>query len=140
MSIFCDTGFYFAIMFKKDSNHQTAVTILKDLAQNKYGRIMTSDYVYDEAMTLVNARMRGKRLDLLDKMSNLFISEEPIAKMLKIETEWLREIQEIQKKYTTSKRILSFTDASNILVCEKEKIKEIISFDKNFEGILNSIK
>ena len=90
-------------------------------------------------MTLVNARTKGKRTDLLEKMSNLFINSEPIARMMKIESEWLEEIKEKQKKYTTNKRILSFTDASNIYVCDREKITNIVSFDENFEGIITTI-
>ncbi|OLS25496.1 MAG: VapC ribonuclease [Candidatus Heimdallarchaeota archaeon LC_3] len=140
MTIFCDTGFYFAILFSKDPDHQRAISILQDIAEKKFGNIFTSDYVYDEVMTLVNARMKGKRIDLLDKMSSLLISEEPIAKMIKIEKEWLEEIKNIQKKYSNQKRVLSYTDASNIYLCKKERIQKIVSYDKNFEGIIEMIK
>ena len=100
MGIFLDTGFYYALLSKKDKNHKRAREILKEVAEGLYGRICTSNFVFDESMTLINVRTNGNRKDLLEKMSSLFLGTEPIAEMVAVENQWLQEIVYLQIKIT----------------------------------------
>lgn len=140
MAIFLDTGFYFALLSKRDKFHQRAQEILIELENRKYGIPFSSDYVLDESMTLLNIRTKGLRKDLLQKMLSLFIGSQQIAKLLIIRYEWLEKISQIQIKFTKKNKILSFTDASNIFLCELYGITNIVSFDEHYEGILTQIK
>lgn len=56
MSIFADTGAFLAYRNKKDKYHETALKLFKDALKGKYGQIYTSDYIYDEALTLALIR------------------------------------------------------------------------------------
>jgi len=136
MGIFLDTGFYFALLAKKDINHERGVTFLNELSEGVYGQIYTSDFVFDESMTLINVRTRGNRKDLLERMKSLFLGEESIAKMITVDNQLFDEIANLQIKITKKDDPISFTDSSNIILCQKRKIPKIISFDNHYKGFL----
>ncbi len=56
MSIFLDTGIFVAFVNEKDRNHSRAVELVDDLRRGTYGIPYTSDYVFDEAVTVALAR------------------------------------------------------------------------------------
>ena len=139
MAILLDTGFFFGLLSKKDHHHQQTQFILKDLIKNKYGKIYTTNFILDESLTLINVRTKGKRLDLLEKMKQLFLGPLAIANLLSIENSWLESIYKLQKKISVLGDPVSFTDASNIILCQNYEIKNIVSFDGHFSGFLNVI-
>ncbi|TFF85849.1 MAG: PIN domain-containing protein [Promethearchaeota archaeon] len=139
MGIFLDTGFYFALLSKKDINHKRSQEILIKIGEGIYGRICTSNFVFNESMTLLNVRTRGNRKDLLEKMSVLFLGSEPIAEMIKMENNWLQEIVDLQIKITKGGNPISFTDCSNIIICQKLNLTKIVSFDSHYDGFLTKI-
>jgi predicted nucleic acid-binding protein len=96
MAILLDTGFYFALIASKDLFHDRAREIWQEISTGKYGRTYTTDYVLDEVFTLLNVRTHGKRKDLLMKLKDFFLGNEPIATLIKIEISWLNEIAQIQ--------------------------------------------
>ena len=122
MTIFLDTGFYFALISKKDEYNGRAQEILIELSNDTYGKIFSSNFIFDECMALLNIRTKGIRKDLLTKMASFFIGTQPIAKLVSIKSEWLEEIVQTQIKMTVKQNPLSFTDASNIFVCKKNDI------------------
>lgn len=140
MGIFLDTGFYFALLAIKDTNHSRAQFLLNELSEGIYGQIYTSDFVFNESMTLINVRTKGERKDLLEKMKSLFLGEGPIAKMIKIESQLFDEIADLQIKTTKKEDPISFTDCSNIVLCQKRKLPMIISFDEHYKGFLTRIQ
>jgi hypothetical protein len=140
MSIFLDTGFYFALLAKKDSNHAQAELLLNELSEGIYGHIYTSDFVFNESMTLINVRTKGTRKDLLERMKSLFLGEEPLAKMITVDNEILDEISNLQIKITKINEPISFTDCSTIILCQIRKISKIISFDSHYVGFLTQIQ
>jgi len=139
MAILLDTGFFFGLLSIKDHHHQQSQSILKDLIKNKYGKIYTTNFILGESLTLINVRTKGKRLDLLEKMKQLFLGPLAIANLLSIENSWLESIFTLQKKLTTPGNPLSFTDASNIVLCQKFEIQNIVSYDKHYSGLLNMV-
>ncbi len=139
MSILIDTGFFFALLSIKDEHHQHAQSIVKVLTKMKYGKIYTSNFILDESLTLINIRTKGKRVDLLEKMKKLFLGPLAIANLLSIENSWLESIYDLQKKLSVPGDPVSFTDASNIVLCQNYEIKNIVSFDKHYSGFLNVI-
>ncbi len=139
MSLILDTGFYLALINKKDRSHEKAKDILLDISDGKYGTIFTSDYILDETLTLINVRTYGKRPDLLKKMKGLFIGDAPIATLLKIELRWLDTISRLQLKLSKESNPISFTDCSTIVLAKKHGINKIVSFDGHFKGMLYNI-
>ncbi len=140
MGIFLDTGFYYALLSKKDKNYKRAHEILKEMAEGLYGRICTSNFVFDESMTLINVRTNGNRTDLLEKMRSLFLGTEPIAEMVAVENQWLQEIVYLQIKITKKGNAISFTDCSNIILCQRRLLTKIVSFDSHYNGFLTQIQ
>ncbi len=140
MAIFLDTGFYFALIAEKDLNHKRSLELLKEIANGKYGMIYTSDYILDEAMTLINARTHGNRKDLLEKMWDYFFDTEPIAQIIAVNQTWLPEIRDTQREMTVDNNPVSFTDASNIILCQRLEITNILSFDGHFQAFLTQIQ
>ncbi len=55
--IFVDTGAFFAICFPKDPNHEKAATWLRSNLE----ALITTDYIIDEALTLLRARGQNHR-------------------------------------------------------------------------------
>ena len=57
MSVFVDTGVFYAHHDTDASRHEIGVAALNGvLRAAEYGRVMTSDYVYDEVVTLTQRR------------------------------------------------------------------------------------
>ena len=57
MTIFVDTGVFYAHHDADAARHEIATTALNTLLSSpEYGRILTSDYVYDETVTLTQHR------------------------------------------------------------------------------------
>jgi predicted nucleic acid-binding protein len=117
MSIFADTGAFLAYRNKKDKYHETAFKLFKEALKGKYGQIYTSDYIYDEALTL--ALIRTNNLSVAMDIAEVIRS--PRIKMVFIDTELLEKSTKTFKQY--SDRNLSFTDAvtrgsTNVAVTE----------------------
>lgn len=49
--IFVDTGAWIALMDRREIHHVAAVTVYRSIAAGRHGRMVTTDYVLDEAVT-----------------------------------------------------------------------------------------
>ena len=56
MSIFVDTGVLYAQQHEAAGRHEVATDALREVLTGRFGTIYTSDYVHDEAVTLVRVR------------------------------------------------------------------------------------
>ena len=56
MSVFIDTGAFLAYRNKEDRYHEIACKLFTEALKGKYGQMYTSDYVYDETLTLALVR------------------------------------------------------------------------------------
>jgi len=54
--IFVDTSAWLAVADGRDGNHGAAVRFQRELAAGSCGRLITTDYVLDETLTLVRRR------------------------------------------------------------------------------------
>lgn len=62
MAIFIDTGVFVAVRNKSDVNYGRARELLRSGLSGEFGRIFTSDYIVDEAVTLALVRARNFQL------------------------------------------------------------------------------
>ena len=53
MSIFVDTGVFYAQQHEAAGRPEVATDALREMLTGRFGTIYTSDYVHDEAVTLV---------------------------------------------------------------------------------------
>jgi predicted nucleic acid-binding protein len=133
MSIFADTGAFLAYRNKKDKYHETALKLFMDALKGKYGQIYTSDYIYDEALTL--ALMRTKNPTIAMDIAQVIRS--PRIKMVFVDTTLLEKSTITFKQY--SDRNLSFTDAVSIEIIKELNIEKYFGFDSHFDGIVQQV-
>lgn len=137
IGIFFDTGFFFALKFKKDPNHISALRTLQDVSRKNYGSQFTSDYIIDELMTLTWKRTKDKYV--LSQIWDFFKPKNPICNIIQISIDDISLIYDIFYKFLDREQFLSFTDCSILYLMEKFKIQYLASFDSNFDGLTTRI-
>lgn len=138
MSLFIDTGVFYALQDESAPRHGEAIAAIKTVSTGSYGRLFTSEYVYDETVTLVrqrtgrfdDAKQAGDRIRGIDPFpqafSLLFVTEPAFDRT--------REVFETYDDHS-----LSFTDASTIALVDRHDIDAVLSFDDDFDGIVERI-
>jgi len=134
MSAFIDTGVFVAARNKRDINHEKAVNLLREALKGKYGRIYTSDYIFDEAVAV--ALVRTRKPDIAIDIGNFILSSKKL-RILHVDKLVFMDAWRIFKKYVNKK--LSFTDAVSIALMRRYNIDYIMSFDKHFDNIVPRI-
>jgi len=134
MAVFIDTSVFVALRNADDEFHIRSKELMKRALKGEFGRIFTSDYVIDEAVT--TALVRTRRHNLATDIGK-FILESP--RILKLWT--TKDAFDLAwKKFQTFKdKPISFTDCVTIAQIEKNGIKQIISFDSDFNGLIQRI-
>ena len=138
MSVFVDTGVFYAHHDTDAGRHETGRVALNTVLRSpEYGHVMTSDYIYDEAVTLtqrrtgdidagleIGRRIRGEgypsAIELLHSSETLF--DRAVA---------------IQEEYAEHR--LSFTDAMTVAHVEHHDIDSVLSFDDDFDGVVTRL-
>lgn len=127
MSLFIDTGVFVAIQNERDEHHEAAREAMTGAFQGSFGALYTSDYVYDEVVTLVRARtndhdearLAGDRIigngTFADRIELLFVGEERFERSVRAFNHY-------------DDQSLSFTDASTVALVESG-IDRVLSFD-----------
>ncbi len=127
------TGAFLAYRNKKDRYHENALRLFRDALKGKYGQIYTSDYIYDESLTL--ALVRTNNIDVAMDISEVIHS--PRIKMVFVDAKLLEMSARTFKQY--SGRNLSFTDAVSIEIMKEFDIKKYLGFDSHFNGIVEQV-
>jgi hypothetical protein len=134
MTVFVDTGVFVALHNADDDFHSRSRELMKQALKGDFGRIFTSDYVIDEAVT--TALVRTRKHDLALDLGRFIIESPRITKV------WVEEdsFEAAWKKFGVFKdKPLSFTDCTSIALIELKGIKQIMSFDSGFDGLITRI-
>jgi predicted nucleic acid-binding protein len=134
MAVFVDTGIFVALRNGDDDFHARSKELMKRALKGEFGRLYTSDYVVDEAIT--TALVRTKRHELAVDLGKYIIESPRITKV------WVGEdsFSKAWIKFGVLKdKPLSFTDCTSITLIEKSGIKQIMSFDCGFDGLISRI-
>ena len=134
MAIFIDTGIFVALRNADDELHTRSRELMKKALKAEFGRIYTSDYVVDEAIT--TALVRTRRHDLATDIGKYIIESPRITKL------WTTEsiFENGWRKFKTLRdKPLSFTDCITLAQAETNNIKQILSFDSDFDGLIHRI-
>ena len=134
MTIFVDTGIFVALRNAEDINYQRSKELIMTALKGNLGRIYTSDYIIDEAIT--TALARTKRHDIAVDVGTYILGSPRFIKIA-VDNEifnaaWL-------KFKTLKDKGLSFTDCTSIALSQKRGIKQILSFDCGFDGIIQRL-
>jgi len=124
MKVFIDTGAFLALANKRDSLHELTATVYQEtLEQN--ATLYTSNYIIDEAITLIRARVEHRAAVAFIK--NLDISGIKVLRVTEADEHGAREIF---IKYKDKE--FSFTDCTSFSLIDKHSIDSILSLDAHF--------
>lgn len=138
MSVFLDTGLYYALQNEGSSRHESARSAFDAVLRGRFGVAFTSEYVYDEAVTLVRKRTgsfdeaktvgdriagRGRYPDTVDFQ---FVSRREFGSAV-----------ETFERYDDQP--LSFTDATTVALVERFGIDRVLAFDDDFDGVVDRL-
>lgn len=134
MGTFVDTSIFVAARNRSDANHARAEELLRSALKGEFGRIFTSDYIVDEAITLALVRTRN-----FQKAVNIgrFILESPRIERLTLTRDEFMESWNTFLKL--GKKFLSFTDCTSLVLSENNGISRIMSFDSHFDGLIERV-
>jgi len=134
LAVFIDTGVFVALRNADDELHIRSKQLIKKALKGEFGRVYTSDYVVDEAVT--TALVRTRRHDLAVDIGKYIIESPRITKLWTakdaFDVSW-------QKFKTFKDKPLSFTDCASLALMEKNHIKQIMSFDSGFDGLIQRV-
>ena len=120
--IFVDTGGWVARFYSADQHHAAA---LKWFRQNRQP-LFTTDYIVDEALTLLKARNEPR---LAQELGALFFGGY-MAQVHYLAEDDIRAAWEVFRRY--SDKDWSFTDCTSKVIVEKLGITHALSFDQHF--------
>lgn len=80
MSVFLDTTYIVAYADSRDKYHKRAMQLAKSIARGTYGKMLCSDYVFDETVTFVLVKQNfEKAKEIGDRMLNYDITVDSIT-------------------------------------------------------------
>ena len=134
MAIFIDTGVFLALYNVDDHYHQKSKELIKNALTGNLGRLYTSDYIIDGAITTLLVRTRQHKIAVeLGK----YLIESPRITKLTVDQDAFNVAW--SKFKSMEDKGLSFTDCTSIALTEKHGIKQIMSFDCGFDGLTQRI-
>ena len=120
--IFVDTGGWVAYVLPDDAQHNPAVTWMR---RNREP-LVTTDYIVDEALTVLKARGEAWRAD---RLGMLLLGEQGVT-LYYLLPEDIQAAWEVFHRY--SDKAWSFTDCTSKVVMEKLRISTAFAFDQHF--------
>ncbi len=124
--IFIDTSAWYAVEVEDDVNHEAACKFLSNIASGKHGVSITTDYVLDEALTLLRVRR-----DLAS--ATAFIDK--IRRSKSVRVFWIDEglFEKALAIFQKSKdKSWSFTDCTSFALMRELSVGEAFTFDGHF--------
>jgi predicted nucleic acid-binding protein len=134
MAVLIDTGLFLALYDVDDAHHKRSKELIKDALTGKLGRIYTSDYIIDEALTIL--LVRTKQHDIAVELGK-YLLESPRITRLTVGSDVFLDAWE--KFQCLKDKYLSFTDCTSLALAEKYHIKQLMSFDRGFDGLTERI-
>jgi len=126
MTVLIDASLFYAYSNIRDVHHAKAQEILKDILSDKYGGFLTTDYIFDEVVT-VTQRKANKEIAMY--LGNFILNSEILIVRIN------KSVFEAAWKLFQETKDLSFTDCTNIAFMKVFGVEKIATFDKGFKSI-----
>jgi len=139
MSVLVDTGVFFAHHDTDAERHEAAVDAVDELLDGAYGQPYTNDYVLDETVTLT--RTRTGSFGAANTVAKRILGDgsfPQVVETLHVEPDDVRASLAVFRRYDDHD--LSFTDATLVAQCESRGIDAVLSFDADFDGLVDRIE
>ncbi len=124
--IFIDTSSFFILIAKNDKFHRKVKETWEDFQINDKYSLYTSDYIINETLTLVQAKINKKTAI---ELGNILLNSK-ILNIGNIDSELWQEGWRIFKKYQDKE--FSFIDCISFAFMKENGIKKAFAFDKHF--------
>jgi len=125
--IFVDSGAWYALKDPDDQYHKDALSFYEELKKGKYGTLITTDYVIDEASTLLMAR---KGINLATTLLDEILHSKKSIHLVWMNQELFNTTVSIFK--ASGDKGWSFTDCTSFEVMHRMEINEAFAFDWYF--------
>lgn len=123
--VFVDTGAWYSFIDRKDPDHPRVVEALMEYD----GRLLTSNFVMDESLTLLRYRCGYK--SALDLGRSLFSGR--LAEVVRITADDELRAWEVFGSYQD--KTLSFTDCTSFAVMQRLGLDTAVSLDSDFQQL-----
>jgi predicted nucleic acid-binding protein len=120
--IFVDTSAWYAAFVPSDRNFATADSWIRA----NDARLVTTDYIVDELITLMDKRGERRR----GALARTVLLEQDGAELIFVSPDDFREAWELHDKYRD--KDWSFTDCTSYVVMQRLGITSAFSFDVHF--------
>lgn len=138
MSVFIDTGVFYAHHDADAERHEDAVAVFDEILAGEYGQPYTNEYVLDEAITLT--RTRTDSVEAARTLAKRIRGDAPYPAIIELCYTGPDDVTgalDVYRRYAD--HALSFTDAMAIHCCEARGFDAICSFDSDFDGLISRI-
>lgn len=134
MSLLVDTGVFYAHHDEDSGRHDDAKAALTKVLEGRFGQPYVTDYIYDETVTLTRYRM-----DSVEEAKTVSdrILETGLFSMAWVLEDVFKDALVVFEEY--SDQSLSFTDATTVAVAESRGIDYVLSFDDDFDGVVERV-
>lgn len=122
--VFVDTGAWYALLDRKDPDHAKVVACL----HTYNGRLISSNYIFDETLTLVRYRLGWQIAVLFGEQ----VRDTRLTHLVSISPQDEDAAWDIFKKYQD--KSFSFTDCSSFALMERLKISTAVAIDGDFKA------
>ncbi|HKZ59810.1 MAG TPA: PIN domain-containing protein [Candidatus Thermoplasmatota archaeon] len=138
LTLLLDAGYLIALHSEGDANHKRARALFPEIVGGIHGRPYISDYLVAEVLNFFSRKTRSARNleHLLDEI--LGRNVEPWFEIIWMDQEVFAHALDLYAVLGVG-RGLSFTDCTSVALAKAERIEQIVSFDKGFDGILTRL-
>jgi len=139
MSVLVDSGVFYAHADSSAERHSSAVRAFDALIDGAYGQPYTTDYVYDETVTLT--LRRTSRFERAATVGRRIRGDGGFPDLVRIEhvtPPVFEAAVDVFERYDDQE--LSFTDATTVAVADELDVDAVVSFDDDFDGIVEWIE
>lgn len=135
MSLLVDTDVFYAHHDEDSGRHDDARAALTKVLEGRFGQPYVTDYIYDETVTLTRYRM-----DSVEEAKTVSdrILETGLFSMAWVRGDVFKDAVVVFEEY--SDQSLSFTDATTVAVAESRGIDYVLSFDDDFDGVVERLE
>jgi len=124
--IFVDSGAWIALLDQRDQFHEPSVRFQKELRQGAHGRLVTTDYVLDEAVTYLRLHAGG---DAVREFRRILMESESVQVVWTPPDRFWEAWDRLQGR--DDKR-WSLTDCLSFVTMKALGIRSAFGFDSDF--------
>ncbi len=126
MKYFVDTSFWCALYDLGDINHDSAKKLWAKLSETPV-KLITSDYIFDETVTVVSSRIGHQAGIKLGKT----LLESKVVTMVRVNEEYFNSGWTLLQSYSDKK--YSFTDCTSFAIMQNFELNNALAYDHHFK-------